>query len=881
MRITGVRALDGPNIHCYRPVVEMILDLEGYDARPTSEVKGFNDRLLAAFPALDTHHCSLGYPGGFVERLREGTLAGHVVEHLALELQVLAGSMVSYGKTRRGDRPGIYRVIYEYEVKEAALSAGQAAASLVFDLLEGRDVDPGAAVEGIRRLVGRHGLGPSTRAIVHAAAARDIPVMRLNDRSLIQLGYGRYQKRIQATMTGFTSCIGVDVAKDKTLAKRMLLEAGIPVPAGGVARTVEEAIALAHRVGYPVVIKPHNGNQGKGVTLNLTTDAEVRAAFSLALNYSDEIIVEKYIPGKHYRLLVVDGRVVAASRRIPAQVAGDGEHTIRELVEAVNADPRRGEGHERPLTRIKIDPVVLMVLARQGFTPDSVPPAGQVVMLRENANLSTGGTAVDAADGIHPDNLNLATRATRIIGLDVAGIDVVAESLSSPIRANGGAIIEVNAAPGIRMHHHPAEGQPRDAAGAIVDYLFPPGAPRRVPVVAVTGTNGKTTTTRMIAHILETHGLRVGMTTTDGVYIGGHCVLAGDTAGPRSARLVLQDPEVEAAVLETARGGIIRSGLAFDRCDVAVLTNIADDHLGQDGVESLEDLVHVKGLLLEVVAQDGFGILNADDPMVVQAASLLRGRPVYFSQEEDNLWVRVNLSEGGMGVYVKNGSLVLARGPQEKRLLPLRDIPATCQGRAAHNAQNALAAAAACLALGIAPATIRQGLSTFGTDPRQNQGRLELLERDGLRILVDYGHNAAAYEATLRTARQLGASRLIGVIAVPGDRRDDSIINLGRSAGRGFDYIVIKEDHDLRGRRPGEVAALLKRGVLEAGFPDEHLEIVSPEGAAVQRALSLAGDGDLVVIFYEKYLTVMEAIDRAVREGAGRRSLPLAEQSTG
>ncbi|MGB9804172.1 cyanophycin synthetase, partial [Desulfofundulus sp.] len=561
-----------------------------------------------------------------------------------------------------------------------------------------------------------------------------------------------------------------------------------------------------------------------------------------------------------YRLLVVNGRMVAASLRLPPRVVGDGRRTVRELVEEVNRDPQRGEGHGRPLSRIPLDAVAVACLARQGFTPRDVPGEGQVVYLRDSANLSTGGTAVDVTEQVHPSNARLAVRVARLTGLDVAGIDVVAEDIGRPLEEQGGAVIEVNAAPGLRMHTHPVEGESREVGAAIVDHLFPPGTPSRIPVVAVTGTNGKTTTTRMIGAILARAGLVVGMTTSDGIYIGGERVLAGDTTGPVSARLVLAEPEVDVAVLETARGGILRAGLGYEGSDVGVVTNISGDHLGQDGVETLEDLADVKSLVVETVRKNGFAVLNADDPHVLAMAGRVRGEIIYFSLVPDNITVRRHLGAGGTAVFVKNGMLVAARGQQVRRLLSVRRLPASLGGLARHNIQNALAAAAACLGLGIALEHIRAGLESFHCNLEQNPGRLNILDVQGIRVVIDYAHNAAGYLSMVNVLRHF-KGRLIGVIGVPGDRLDEQIKEVGRIAGRGFSALVIKEDADLRGRRPGEVAAILQEGAVDAGMHPERIRVILPEGEAVLRALLTAEPGDTVAIFYEKLDTVVKAVE--------------------
>lgn len=873
MQILSVRVLEGPNIYSYRPVVLVKLDLGDLSDVPSTAIPGFSERLTALLPGLAEHHCSRGYAGGFVKRLQEGTYLAHIFEHVALELQCLAGYDATFGKTRGTGKTGIYDVAFGFGQAPAGLEAAYAAYGLLTAVIEGRPYDVAGAVRTIRAAGDSYELGPSTGAIYQAARRRGIPVLRIGDANLLQLGYGRRQQRVWATTTGRTSLVAGDLASDKHLTKQVLAAGGITVPQGVIVTAADQAVKAWERFGAPVVLKPLRGNQGKGVAINVHGAAEVERAFAFAAAHDREVLVEEYIPGRQYRLCVVNGKMVAAAERIPAYVVGDGVHTVAELVAIVNSDPLRGEGHEKPLTKIRIDPIALTVLAKQGLTPASVPAAGRTVYIRETSNLSTGGTAVDVTDIVHPDNARLAERAAMLIGLDVAGVDIVASDISQPVGPGNGAVIEVNAAPGIRMHHYPSAGKPRDVAGAIVDYLFPDGQ-GRIPVIAITGTNGKTTVTRMIGHIWRTAGYCVGMTTTDGIYIGGQCIQKGDTTGPASARAVLTDPTVEVAVLETARGGIVRGGLAFDQCDVGIITNITEDHLGQDGIEDLDDLAYIKSLVVETVRPGGYALLNADDPYVVRLAGRVRGEVVYFSTEADNIVVRRHLGIGGKAFFVKDSMLYAACGSLARPISAVGDIPVTLGGIAAHNLQNALVAAAACYCLKVPLTYIRQGLATFD----QNPGRLNLLTLGDIRVCIDYGHNPAGYQALINTVRRLGATRLVGVIAAPGDRRDDVIVNVGRIAGRGFDYIYIKEDADRRGRAPGEVAELLRRGVLEAQFPEDRIVTILGEAEAVARALADARPGDLVVVFYEKYDKVLASIQEFAET---RRQAPREDETPG
>lgn len=862
LHIRDMRVLSGPNIHAYQPVIEMWVDLGAHDGYPTTDLPDFATALLRSIPSLNEHHCTRGRRGGFVERLHEGTYLGHVIEHVALELQALAGMPVVYGKTRRVGASGVFNVIIEYQCEEAALYAAKAAVAVVDELLDGSTPQAELHVSRVRQLSARHDLGSSTAALVAAARRRHLPVIRLNQGSLLQLGWGVHQKRVQATLTAHTSCIGADIASDKQLTKDLLRANGIPVPPGGTASTVTECLQLAASLQVPLAIKPGHGCQGRGVSLGVQRERDVRRAFRAARAWGEAVIVEKYIEGRHYRLLVVGKQLVAASERLPAHVVGDGTSTVNELIQELNQDPLRGDGHHLPLTRVVVDGGVIGLLRRQKLGLDSIPARDQVVFLRQTANLSTGGIACDVTDLVAPENARLAVRAAEIVGLDVAGVDMIASDISQPISTAPGTIIEVNAAPGIRMHHFPSRGNPRDAAGAIIDYLFPPGASGRVPVVAVTGTNGKTTVTRMIAHMGRKAGKVVGYTSTDGAYAGEDQVLAGDAAGPRSAQTILAHPAVEVAVLETARGGIIRSGLGFDRCDVAVITNIGEDHLGQDGVETLEDLCDVKALLVEVVGKRGTVVLNADDPMVSSLAARSRGRIIYFSCQPDNLTVRKHLMRGGDAVYVRRGSLYAAEGSRERKVMAVRAIPATFLGRYRPNVANALAAVAAAMALELPEPAIKEALQEFQPAETHNPGRLNLLTVSDCRVLLDYGHNVPAVEWLVRFVRQLqGRYRCIGVVAAPGDRTDQAIAATGRALAGGFDLVIVKEDRDLRGRPPGETAGLLRGGLLAAA-PGLSVETVLDEEAAICRALAEASAGDLVVVLYEKYDHTMAILNR-------------------
>lgn len=860
MKIHELKAFKGRNIYSHRKVIKLVIDLGKWSDTPTKNINNFNDNLLRLLPGLREHRCSVGIPGGFVKRLEEGTYLPHVIEHCALEIQNMMGYNVSFGRARQVENSTMYDIVYEYINETAGLEIGEYTVRLVESLCEGRDIDIKPQIEEIKREAIKSDLGPSSKAIMDAAVERGIPIIRIGGGSILQLGYGKYQKRIEATITENTSCISVDIACDKTTTKEILREVGIPVPSGSVCTLLDDALKIAENIGYPVVVKPERGNQGRGVSLGLTTPHEVAEAFKIAKKIDDNIIIEKHIQGNDYRVLVVGDKVVAVSQRIPAHVIGDGKHTIKQLVELTNADEQRGEDHEKPLTKIKIDEITIALLKKHGFTLDSIPARGKRVYLKPNANISSGGIAVDCTERIHPKNSEIAIRAAQIIGLDIAGVDIACPDISKPITEGKGAVIEVNAAPGIRMHLYPSKGKPRNVAKNIVDMLFPSGSRHSIPVISVTGTNGKTTTVRMIAHILKVYGFKVGMTTSGGIFINDRCVMKGDTTGPASAKVVMTDKNTEVAVLETARGGIIRSGLGYDLSDIGVLTNITEDHLGVDGVYTLEDLLYVKSLVVEAVKTNGYVVLNADDPLVVQAAKRVRSNIIYFSRREDNLIIHKHLAEGGLAVFLKDRHITVATGDGFVQVLNISRIPATYNGKLVYNIENSLAAVSVAYAMKIPLETIQNALSSFYTDELQNPGRFNVFNIRDFRVVVDYAHNITGYSYTIDAVKMMGASRVVGIIGVPGDRKDNLIKRIGYMCGEAFDSIIIKEDADLRGRRKGEVAELLREGALSAGMDPNRIQIILSEVQALKTAMKNAKAGDLIIIFYEEFEPVITTI---------------------
>jgi cyanophycin synthetase len=861
MKLIDKRVYTGRNIYSHKVCIRLTVDVEELYDTPTKDIPGFNERLLKALPGLKKHKCALGYEGGFIDRLNEGTYLPHVFEHSLIEMQNALGfENVKYGKARCVDK-SIYHVIYQYEVEEAGLLCAEYCLECFNNFIEGKDFDMKLALEDIEKQIANIRLGPSTKGIYDEAVKRGIPVIRIGKQSLLQLGYGKKQKRIEATLTGNTSCIATDISCDKALTKEVLSSLYIPVAEGEIASNADEVLKVCHKIGYPVVIKPIDGNQGKGVTVDIKDDNRALLAYAEASKINRKVLVEKYIEGKDYRILVVDKKVVAVSLRMPPCIIGDGEHTILELIEMENENPLRGYGHEKPLTKIKIDDITINYLKSHGKSLEYIPKEGESITLRFNANLSTGGVAKDCTDIIHPDNIEYAIRAVEAIGLDVAGVDICTKDISKSIKETGGVILEVNAAPGIRMHMYPSYGKSRNVAAHIIDYLFPDKNSYSIPIVSVTGTNGKTTTTRMIAHIFSLKGLCVGMTTTSGVYIDNRPIIKGDTTGPDSARAVLMDKRVDIAVLETARGGMLRRGLGYDLADVGVITNISEDHLGLDGVDTIEDLAYVKSLVVEAVKDYGYAVLNADDANVNLLNQRVKCNIIYYSKNHENLMIKKHLLDGGLAVFVKDGFICIGDGEKIQPVINVNEMPCTLEGKLEYNIENALAAVSACTALKVDIDVIAKGLQTFQIDSTQNPGRFNMYSIDNFKVVVDYGHNIGAYNAVIDGLKKFNFNRLVGVIGTPGDRADESTIKLGEISGRGFDYIYIKEDVDKRGRKDGEVAALLERGVLAAGRTKKDYEIILHEGEALRAAMENAQNGDCIVVFYEEYNTIMETIN--------------------
>lgn len=844
----------------------MVVDIGIFEAGPTREIPGFNKKLLEHFPEITEHTCGLGYVGGFGERLIEGTYIGHVAEHLIIELHNKMGYPVRYGKTRQIGTSTKYFIIYEYVNEAFSVECGRRAIEIVKAFAQNIAIDIDKILGNLKKLSVETDMGPSTKAIYKAAKKRNIPVCRVGTGSILKLGYGKNSRTIQASLPDSTSCIAVDIVSDKQLTKKVLMDNSIPVPYGLIVQSAEEAIEAINKIGFPLVIKPVDSNQGKGVTVNITSENQINAAINEAKKYSRKIIIEKYIYGKDYRVLVVGDRVCAVAERRPPEVIGDGVSTISELVKIENMNPLRGEDHERPLSYIKLDEITINYLEAQGLTTDSVLELGRVIRLRQNGNISTGGTAKNCTSQIHPKNIQYAVAAAKAMNLEIAGIDFAAEDISCPIDISEGAIIEVNAAPGLRMHLHPSEGEPIDVAEDILKMMYPDDN-CSIPIVAITGTNGKTTTTRLIRHTLSIMGLNVGMTSTSGIFIGDKCIQKGDTTGPASAGIILSDKTVDAAVLETARGGIVKKGLGYDLADVGVLVNISDDHLGIDGINTIEELASTKALVIEAVKPDGYAVLNADDSMTPYMLERVRSNVIMFSRIKSNaLFKRHCKNSNSIGVYVKEGFIWVNKDTKRIPLIDIDDIPITFGGLIECNIENSLAAVAALIGLNVPLDIIKKGISTFLPDIELNPGRFNIFDMGEFRVMLDYSHNIAGYNAVVKFVQKLKSKRLVGIVGMPGDRLDSNIKEVGDLCGKAFERIYVKEDIDLRGRRRGEVAELLESSIISSGAKRENVEIVLNETEALEKAMLDARPGDMIALFFEELDAAIQVIMKFRKE---------------
>ncbi len=879
MRILEIKILKGPNYWSVRrpKLIQMKLDLEEMEQKPTNLIDGFLERLEQLLPSLYEHRCSEGVPGGFFSRVKEGTWMGHVIEHIALEIQTLAGMDCGFGRTRgTGEKEGVYHVIFDYMEEDAGAYAAKAAVSIAQALIDNQPYDLQEDIQRMREIREDTRLGPSTGCIVDEAAKRGIPFIRLNKHSLVQLGYGVNQKRIRATIASTTGNIAVDIACDKEETKALLEAAEIPVPKGMVIRTEAGLKDAVERYGYPLVIKPIDGNHGKGNTTNITTWEQALKALDAAKQYSRSIIVEKFITGFDYRCLVINYKFICAALRSPAAVTGDGEHTIQWLIDETNKDPRRGYGHEKVLTQITIDQFTQKMLDEKQYTLDTIPPKGELVLLKPTANLSTGGTSTDVTDDVHPANIFMCERIARIIGLDICGIDIMATDLRTPVSENGGAILEVNAAPGFRMHIEPSEGLPRNVAEPVVDMLFPKGSAGRIPIIAVTGTNGKTTTTRLTAHIAKSAGKKVGYTTSDGVYIQNQLMMKGDCTGPISSAFVLKDPTVDFAVLECARGGLLKAGLAFQHCDVAIVTNVAADHMGLGGINTLEQMAKVKCVVPETVFPHGYAILNADDDLVFQMKDDLGCNIALFSMDENNPRIKKHCAKGGLATVFENGFITIMKGTWKIRVMAVKDIPLTYEGKATHNIQNCLPAVLSTyLFRDITIEDIRSALTSFIPSSTQTPGRLNFFHFKNYSILADFAHNPHGLKLLCEFVSKLDYTTRIGVISGTGDRRDSDIQELGEISARHFDEIIIRCDKNLRGRTADEIISLLKQGIEKIN-PAIPTIVIANENEALEYIYANPKQGALYTIMCDVVAGALDKIrELKEREDAQETRRPL------
>lgn len=853
MEIEEIRILRGPNYwsNYRRKLIVMKLDIGAFEDRPTNQIKGFVETLTTMLPSLVSHRCSVGEEGGFISRMEDGTWLGHVVEHVALELQTLAGMDTGFGRTRSTGQRGVYNVVFSYLLENAGVYAGKAAVRLVQAIAEGRPYFFGEDVKALKEILYDEGFGPSTQAIVTEAEKRNIPVTRIDEQSMVMFGQGRNQRIIRATIADSTSSIAVDTAGDKEDTKRVLEDNYIPVPEGMVISEEKELDDAIQEIGFPLVIKPLNGNHGRGITTGITDKQSAISAMALAKAVSRQVIAEKHVEGDDYRFIVINYKLSAVSKRTPAMVTGDGTSTIAELIEKVNQDPRRGIGHEKPLTTIKIDKNTMSIIEANNLSLKSILDEGKVLKLKDTANLSSGGTATDVTDLIHPQNKFIAERIARLVGLDICGIDIVAKDIQKPLTNENGAVLEVNAAPGFRMHTHPSEGQPRDLGAAVMDMLYPLNAASRIPIVAVTGTNGKTTTTRLIAHIAQCDGYSPGFTCTDGIYLNGNMIAEGDCSGPGSAAVVFRDPLVDLAVLECARGGILRSGLGFGHCDISIVTNVSEDHLGLNGINSIDELARVKSVVPRSTIDSGYAILNAEDDLVYAMKDDLSCNVALFSTDPENPRIKAHCDGNGLAAVTENGELVLYRNGERIPLLHAAEVPITINGKAGCMIKNVMAAILAATNLGISDQVIISGLRSFSATPEMIPGRMNVFSFDKFRMIVDYVHNTGGYQELKSFLQEEKARFKSGIIAATGDRRDEDIVMLGEYASEIFDEIIIRHDKDGRGRTEENITGLLLKGIRKKD-KEKPVRVISDEIAAIDYAIQNAGEDALIFISSDK-----------------------------
>lgn len=869
MEIRSINAMRGPNYWSVRrhKLIVMVLDLQEMEHSPTNKVDGFSERLKAMFPSMYSHRCSEGCEGGFFMRVDEGTWMGHVIEHIALEIQTLAGMDTGFGRTRGYGEEGVYNVVFSYMEEKVGRYAAKAAVRICEALISGEAYDLSDDIQQMREIREEERLGPSTGSIVEEAANRGIPWIRLNKYSLCQLGYGANQKRIQATVTSETSNIAVEIACDKEDTKFLLEQAEVPVPRGEIIRRESSLREACRYVGFPLVVKPVSGNHGRGITVDINTYEEALVAFEAAQAVSRSVIIEKYITGDDYRLLVINNKLVAAAKRTPAHVVGNGISTIQELIDEVNKDPRRGYGHEEVLTMIKVNDLTLTLIAAKGYTLNTVLKKDEIMLLKDTANLSTGGTAEDVTDMVHPANVFMAERISKIIDLDICGIDIMTTDISEPLEDTGGAVLEVNAGPGFRMHLAPTEGLPRNVAAPVIDKLFPPGSTSRIPIIAITGTNGKTTTTRLIAHMAKMKGFKVGYTTSDGVYIQNRLLMTGDCTGPASTEFVLKDPTVNFAVLECARGGLLRAGLGFKNCDIGIVTNVAADHLGLKGIHTIEQLAKVKGVIPETVLPDGTAILNADDELVYAMRKNVECNVALFSLDENNPHIKAMQKRGGISAIYENGYITICRGEWKMRVIKAVNVPLTYGGKATFMIQNVLPAVITAYIKGFTLDDMRVALETFIPSASQTPGRLNLFKFKNFQILVDYAHNPAGMRALKQFVDNIEASVKVGIIAGIGDRRVEDNNEMGGIAADMFDEVIIRQDKQLRGKTEQELIKMLDDGI-KMHDPNKKTTIIPSEREAILHAVKHIPQDGLIVLCSDVVPDALDLVKKLKEEEA-------------
>lgn len=857
MKIISKKIFEGRNIYSHKKCIRIDVDLCGYCEIPSKDIPNFNERLVEILPELKLHRCGIDEEGGFVIRLKEGTYLAHICEHIIIAIQNKLGIEVAYGKARE-IKDDLYYIIFQYEYKKVGIETARLAVDLINSLIKGENIDFEKRMDLLEEILSREVIGPSTGAIKEAAERYGLPVFQIGDSGFYQIGYGKQGRIIEGTIGNNTSCIAADIASDKYLTKELLRGQNIPVAEGFMVGNIFRLLRGVDKLGYPIVIKPRYGCKGQGIKLNIKNEKELLESYNEVRKKYEDIIVEEYIKGNDYRVCVVDNDVVAVSLRVPPYVIGDGKKDLRELIRELNEDPVRGYDHEKPLTKIKIDNELIRIINKQGFNLNTIVEKEKLVYLRENANISTGGMAIDYTDKICGENKELCIRVAKTIGLDVCGIDIKAKDLNEPLHGQG-AIIEVNAAPGIRMHLYPSIGKRRDVGEAILKLQYN-GIPNNIPVVSITGTNGKTTTTRLISHVLRNMGYNVGMTSTDGIYIDGKCIHKGDDTGYYSARAVLQNKDVDIAVLETARGGIIRNGLAYDLADIAVITNITEDHLGIDSINTMEELSFVKSLVGEAVKEEGYVVINGDDKWSKNILNRIDKKKIIFSKNKDNKLLIETINNNGIGIFLEDNSIYAINNKRKYKIINIKSMPLTFNGVLDFNIENAMAACAALIGLNVDYCMISKGFKTFKLDEEHNSGRFNMYNVDGVNIILDYGHNYEGYKGILESLLKIKTNKIIGVVGIPGDRSDENIIRIGELCGEYLDYTIIKEDRDLRGRESGEVAKLINTG-LEKDKNNKSM-IILEEKEALLKAIEISNEGDIVIVFYERLEPLVSMIKK-------------------